>query len=61
LWRLDLSHNHLTQLPAALGQLPRLEQLDLSNNPEWQCPPSAVVAHGAQAILAYLRGLQEQA
>lgn len=30
---LDLTHNHLTQLPPALANLPRLTQLDIGSNP----------------------------
>ena len=55
-----LARNSLTQLPAELGQLSQLTYLDLSNNPKLQSPPPAVVAEGTQAILAYLRALQEQ-
>jgi hypothetical protein len=47
-------------VPTELGRLGRLRELDLSHNPEVQCPPPAVVAQGTQAILAYLRSLQEQ-
>ncbi|NXD28087.1 LLR1 protein, partial [Spelaeornis formosus] len=30
--KLDLSHNHIQQLPAALGELPCLQELDLRDN-----------------------------
>jgi len=55
---LNLARNRLIALPAELGQLRKLKQLKLDNNPDLQHPPPEVVARGAQAILAYLREQQ---
>ena len=52
---LDISSNRLTMLhPMAIGNLQRLEQLNLVNNP-MKSPPTAVVDRGIQAVMQYLR------
>lgn len=39
---LDLSHNDLTEIPAAIGQLTRLKVLNLSSNPHLKALPEAI-------------------
>ncbi len=56
---LDLSNNQLTQVPAELSQLTKLQTLYLQDNP-LLTPPPEIIAQGTQAILAFLRELQQQ-
>jgi Leucine-rich repeat (LRR) protein len=55
LQQLALGGNALRELPPELGQLMRLEWLDLSDNPELAVPPPEIAAQGAAAVLDFLR------
>lgn len=59
LQHLDLRGNELTQLPAEIGQLLWLQELYLKNNPILT-PPPEITAQGTEAILTFLRELQQQ-
>ncbi len=56
---LNLNNNQLTQVPVELSQLVFLQVLGLQDNP-LLTPPPEIITQGAQAILAFLRELQQQ-
>lgn len=58
--RLELSSNQLTQLPKEIAQLEKLEYLGLSGNENLISPPPAVVEKGTEAVLKYLKALEEE-
>jgi internalin A len=55
---MNLSSNQLTTLPAWIGQLTNLQQLNLQGNRLAEPLPD-LVAQGSQAVLAYLRSLRD--
>jgi internalin A len=55
---LDLSSNRLTTLPHELARLSALKEFSVVNNP-LEGPLSKLIERGNEAILSYLKGLQE--
>jgi len=58
--RLNLSNNrNLKYLPAALHELHRLKELDLTQTP-LITPPKQIAKHGLEAVMAFLRNMKDK-
>eukprot|EP00898_Chlorokybus_atmophyticus_P008531 jgi/Chlat1/867/Chrsp107S01337 len=57
--RLDVGYNNLEMLPAAIGRLPKLEELNVEGNTQLRVPPQVTV-RGTAAIMCYLNTVGEQ-
>lgn len=56
---LDLSGNQLNRLPIEIAQIKNLQTLKLDGNKNLISPPPEVVEQGTEAVLKYLKALEE--